>query len=156
MTSSKHPSPPSRRTRLIQLGIGASALGSILALSDAVQAQVTVEPAPTPQSLKGVPRPEPSNLGEFVLNKSEAIALGKALFWDMQVGSDGKTACASCHFSAGADSRGKNQLSPGLNRMASLTSPNPDTTFQLGGVNYQFKLDDFPFHKACSTSSSWA
>lgn len=147
MTSSKHPSPPSRRTRLIQLGIGASALGSILALSDAVQAQVTVEPAPTPQSLKGVPRPEPSNLGEFVLNKSEAIALGKALFWDMQVGSDGKTACATCHFSAGADSRSRNQLSPGLNRMASLTSPNPDTTFQLGGVNYQFKLDDFPLHK---------
>ena len=69
---------------------------------------MTVEPAATPQSLKGVPRPEPSNLGEFVLNKSEAIALGKALFWDMQVGSDGKTACASCHFSAGADSRGKN------------------------------------------------
>lgn len=153
MTNAKHPGSPSRRTRLVQLGIGVSALGSILALGDAVQAQVTVEPAATPQSLKGVPRPEPSNLGEFVLNKSEAIALGKALFWDMQVGSDGKTACASCHFSAGADSRGKNQLSPGLNRMASLTSPNPDTTFQLGGVNYQFKLDDFPFHKLADVNN---
>lgn len=148
-----HTKPPSRRTRLIQLGLGASALGSILALGDIAQAQVTVEPAPTPQSLKGVPRPEPSNLGEFVLNKSEAIALGKALFWDMQVGSDGKTACASCHFSAGADSRSKNQLSPGLNRMASLTSANPDTTFQLGGVNYQFKLDDFPFHKLADVNN---
>lgn len=144
---------PSRRTRLIQLGLGASALGSILALGDIAQAQVTVEPAPTPQSLKGVPRPEPPNLGEFVLNKSEAIALGKSLFWDMQVGSDGKTACASCHFQAGADSRSKNQLSPGLNRMASLTSPNPDTTFQLGGVNYQFKLDDFPFHKLADVNN---
>jgi cytochrome c peroxidase len=145
--------PPYRRTRLLQLGIGATALGSILALGEVAQAQITVEPAATPQSLKGVARPEPSNLGEFVQNKTEAIALGKALFWDMQVGSDGKTACASCHFQAGADSRGKNQLSPGLNRMASPTSPNPDTTFQLGGVNYQFKLDDFPFHKLADVNN---
>lgn len=48
----------------------------------------------------------------FVKNKSAAIALGKALFWDMQVGSDGKTACASCHFHAGADPRSKHQLFP--------------------------------------------
>jgi len=153
LTRAKHPRFPSRRTRLIQLGIGASALGSLLALGEAVQAQITVEPTPTPQSLKGVPRPEPSNLGEFVLNKTEAIALGKALFWDMQLGSDGKTACASCHFQGGADSRSKNQLSPGLNRMASLTSANPDTSFQLGGVNYQFKLDDFPFHKLADVNN---
>ena len=33
-----------------------------------------------------------------------AIALGKALFWDQQAGSDG-IACASCHFAAGADTR---------------------------------------------------
>ena len=147
MTIPERPRQPRRQTRLLQLGLGATALGSILAFGEIAQAQITAEPPATPQSLKGVPRPEPSNLGEFVLNKSEAIALGKSLFWDMQVGSDGKTACASCHFSAGADSRSKNQLSPGLNRMASLTSPNPDTTFQLGGVNYQFKLDDFPLHK---------
>ena len=68
-------------------------------------------------------------------------------------GSDGKTGCASCHFHAGADTRSKNQLSPGLNRMASLTSPNPDTTVQLGGVNYQFKLDDFPFHKLADVNN---
>ena len=133
--------------RVIQFSLGATALGSILAFGGIAQAQITVEPIETPRSLKTVPRPEPSNLGEFVQNKTEAIALGKALFWDMQLGSDGKTACASCHFQAGADSRGKNQISPGLNRMASLTSPNPDTTFQLGGVNYQFKLHDFPLHR---------
>ena len=45
-----------------------------------------------------------------------ARALGKALFWDMQVGSDGIQACASCHFRAGADPRSRNQLSPGLRR----------------------------------------
>ena len=89
----------------------------------------------------------PSNLAEFVADKAAAARLGKALFWDMQLGSDGKTACASCHFQAGADPRSKNQVSPGLNRMASPTSANPDTTFQVGGPNYQFKADDFPFHK---------
>jgi hypothetical protein len=36
-----------------------------------------------------VPIPEPSNLAEFVQNRTVAIALGKTLFWDMQVGSDG-------------------------------------------------------------------
>ncbi|NVB80070.1 MAG: hypothetical protein HOV81_16875 [Kofleriaceae bacterium] len=43
-----------------------------------------------------------------------AKVLGKALFWDQQSGSDGN-ACASCHFSAGADPRVTNQLSPGIN-----------------------------------------
>lgn len=36
-------------------------------------------------SLKTVPVPEPSNLYQFVKSKPDAIALGKALFWDMQV-----------------------------------------------------------------------
>jgi hypothetical protein len=40
--------------------------------------------------------------------------LGKALFWDMQVGGDGIRACASCHYHAGADNRKINQMSPGL------------------------------------------
>ena len=53
-----------------------------------------------------------------------ARALGKALFWDMQVGSDGVQACASCHFRAGADPRSKNQVSPGLKHM-----PEPDLTY---------------------------
>ncbi len=38
------------------------------------------------------------------------IVLGKALFWDVQVGSDGRTACATCHFHAGADHRVTNQI----------------------------------------------
>src|SRR5881392_854499 len=81
---------------------------------------------PPPPSLKTVPVPEPSNLARFVRNRPAAIALGKALFWDMQVGSDGIQACASCHFHAGADSRTRNQLSPGLNRRNSDGTPNPD------------------------------
>jgi cytochrome c peroxidase len=58
------------------------------------------------------------DLAEFVTDVDEAVALGKALFWDMQLGSDygrtsadGKTlgtACASCHYRFGADARDKN------------------------------------------------
>src|SRR5712691_11553898 len=51
----------------------------------------------------------------IVNDQAALIRLGKALFWDMQVGSDGVQACATCHFNAGADSRSKNQVSPGLN-----------------------------------------
>jgi len=51
----------------------------------------------------------------IVKDQAALIRLGKALFWDMQVGSDGVQACATCHFNAGADSRSKNQVSPGLN-----------------------------------------
>src|SRR6202000_3429289 len=77
--------------------------------------------------------PLPPNLADFVKDKQTAIRLGKALFWDMQVGSDGVQACASCHFRAGADPRSKNQLSPGLKRV-----PDPDLCFSAGrGPNFQ-------------------
>ena len=59
-------------------------------------------------SLKTVLIPQPANIGRYIKDQSAAIALGKALFWDQQVGSDGQ-ACASCHFQALADSRSKNQ-----------------------------------------------
>ena len=90
---------------------------------------------------------EPSNLGDFIKNKPAAIALGKALFWDMSIGSDGVQACASCHFSAGADNRSKNQLSPGLRRSNQDASSNKDTTFSPHGPNYSLQADDFPLHK---------
>jgi cytochrome c peroxidase len=94
-----------------------------------------------------VPVPRPDNIEDFIKNEDAAIILGKALFWDMQVGSDGIQACASCHFNAGADSRTKNQLTPGLNRVNADGSPNPDTAFGAGkGPNYQLTAKDFPFH----------
>src|SRR4051794_34023519 len=71
--------------------------------------------AAQPVSLDQVPVPEPKNLARFVKDKPTAIRLGKALFWDMQVGSDGLTACASCHFHAGTDDRTRNTLNPGAN-----------------------------------------
>ena len=111
---------------------------------------------PRPPSLKTVPIPEPANLGEFVKDRQAAVALGKALFWDMQVGSDGVTACASCHFSSGmADTRSINQLAPGLNRVTKDGLPNPDTTFANGkGPNAQLTTTDFPLFPANDVVSS--
>lgn len=102
-------------------------------------------------SLKTVPVPGPSDalLLQFVKNKKAAIELGKAFFWDSRVGSDNKTACASCHFNAGTDNRTKNQIDPGLLRLfPTLVGGNPGHTFQLGGnPNYTLKPGDFPFTK---------
>ena len=95
--------------------------------------------ASAPPPLNKLKRPEPANLGDFVADKAVAIALGKALFWDMNVGSDGKTACASCHFHAGADTRSKHQLAAGP-AQAGLNA-------LRGNLNAQLSADDFPFHK---------
>jgi cytochrome c peroxidase len=105
---------------------------------------VSAQTGPPPlASLKGVQVPEPDNLKEFIKDRTAAIKLGKAFFWDMQVGSDGLLSCASCHFHAGADNRSKNQINPGF-----LANPK-DTTFQVGSAaNYQLlQPGDFPFHK---------
>lgn len=99
-----------------------------------------------PPSLKTIPVPEPSNLAEFVANKQQAIALGKALFWEMRVGSDGITACASCHFNAGADSRSKNQINPNTQAVNQDGSPAPDLSFDFG-PNRQLASTDFSFRQ---------
>jgi cytochrome c peroxidase len=85
--------------------------------------------------LSSEPVPEPSNLADFVVDRSAAIALGKAFFWDMQAGSDGVTACATCHYSAGADARSKNQVNP------------KGAPFFDGGANGQLSMADFPTHR---------
>ncbi len=109
-------------------------------------------------ALSSVPIPDVPGLSDVIANKDAAIALGKTLFWDMQAGSDGVVACASCHFNAGADSRGSNSMSPGIKA--------GDSTFQLGVLlngqlypNYQlnpgsagagfggYHDGDFPLHK---------
>ncbi len=65
-----------------------------------------------------------------------AIVLGKALFWDTGVGSDG-IACASCHFHAGADARITNALSPGL-----LVRPEAELTFGANEAQAPFALGE--------------
>lgn len=72
--------------------------------------------------------------------RAAAIRLGKALFWDMQVGSDGVQSCGTCHFNGtGTDTRVKNQLNP--NHLGG------DLTFQLRQPNETLTLADFPLHK---------
>jgi cytochrome c peroxidase len=106
-------------------------------------------------SLARVAVPRPTNLFEFVRNTAEGISaarqLGKALFWDMQVGSDGQ-ACASCHFHAGADNRARNQLNPGLNGADSVFgNVGPGVMAPAGhpgfGPNHPLEPRDFPFHQ---------
>jgi len=112
-------------------------------------------------SLANVPVPRPSNLADFVRDEAVAGALGKALFWDMQVGSDGVQACATCHFRAGADTRSKNQVSPGLLRvrfvpesvMPAGVMPDADYDFTAGapayaqGPNSRLTPADFPLRR---------
>jgi cytochrome c peroxidase len=123
-------------TALILL-VSAVLLRSFLMVSTA-QAQ-TADPITTRQlavlagfsSLTQVPTPQPPAIGTYVQDVNAAIRLGKALFWDMQVGSDGQ-ACGSCHFHAGADSRAKNQLNPGVNGGDAIFGNNPF----LGTIDY--------------------
>src|SRR4028118_1121684 len=113
------------------------------------------EPSEALASLKTVAVSEPSNLGEFVKNKTAAIALGKSLFWDLQVGSNGMIACASCHFEAGVDNRAKNQLSPGLLQVNASSEADADITFNAGkGPNSVLQPADFPFHKLADPNNA--
>ncbi|MHC8323603.1 cytochrome-c peroxidase [Pseudomonas sp. GB2N2] len=131
-----------------------------------------VPQVPSLQSLRGMLPPDPSGteggrkvdlMTDYVLNRGAAILLGKALFWDMEVGSDSATACASCHFHAGVDHRITNQINPGQ----ANTNPNVTSIFNKpfvasdipgdvasyatlsagkGGPNYTLKKTDFPTH----------
>jgi cytochrome c peroxidase len=105
---------------------------------------------PLPAPLTGVEVPPVPGLLDgddpIVVDKQMAIALGKALFWDINVGSDGM-ACGSCHFHAGADARIKNQLNPGDKSSAETGRTFEPTLEGQGGPNYTLTKSDFPFHK---------
>src|SRR6185437_8091473 len=109
-------------------------------------------------SLKSVsiPGPTAAELSNVVLDKSAAIALGKAFFWDMQFGSDGKVACATCHSDAGADNRFVNQINPGQHRVDGNGAPAADsnTFYAPFGPNYTLTAADFPLHKIGGSDSS--
>lgn len=105
------------------------------------------EPPPAaPPSLKALRPPVSPELADYVADRDAAIALGKALFWDMQVGSDGVQACASCHFQAGADDRSAGQLNPGANA--------GDTAFSAGNAASSATAADFPFHRLADPASA--
>lgn len=84
-------------------------------------------------SLKKVQVPLPSNLANFVKSKDAAIRLGKALFWDVQVGSTGNVACATCHYHAGVDNRSNNNtVHPGKNGVVNTILPLDAADFPFG------------------------
>jgi len=134
-------------------GLSRFALGAVLlaVIALAAPAAATTDPAPSLPDLTGI-----------VTDRATAIALGKALFWDQQAGSEG-VACAGCHFHAGADTRLKNQLSPGFTDIT--MGPGGDSTFgsqqsdtkqilpgQMpsgapAGPNYTLTRADFPLHQ---------
>ncbi|MEI6669451.1 MAG: cytochrome c peroxidase [Acidobacteriota bacterium] len=74
----------------------------------------------------------------YVADLPAAVQLGKALFWDMQVGSDGRTACATCHFHAGADARTRNQIHPSADKSWNTQAPN--FLFNANGSDFPFVL----------------
>jgi cytochrome c peroxidase len=111
---------------------------------------VAQAPPPFP-ALATVSVPQPLDLNQYVDNQFAAEALGKALFWDMQLGSDGVQACASCHFHAGADNRTVNQINPGTlgnddkfgNNRINLPAPAPGAV----RLNQKLTAAHFPLHK---------
>ena len=135
----------------------AVAAGADAAASTKAAPAATTTAAATPsfETLAGVRPPDPSGteggravaLADYVVNRDQAVRLGKALFWDMNLGSDGTTACATCHFQAGADRRTKNQIAPPLEhtdatkRVFSKPAKSP-----AWGPNHQLVAADFPTH----------
>src|SRR5262245_34788745 len=119
------------------------ALAGLMLAAGSLPAHAGLDP------LNKAPVPLPPNLGDFVVNQTAAIALGKALFWEAQAGGDGNQACASCHFQAGADVRFVNQVNPGANGVfdtlppgGTLTSANfPVTNGDVIGSQGVFKRD---------------
>jgi cytochrome c peroxidase len=155
---------PQQAGRLLARQVGLESLRSIITGAAPLPPEVAAIPT-QPLLLNPGRVPLPANLDEFLnaANPSARLAaaqLGKALFWDQAVGSDGQ-ACASCHFHAGVDNRLKNQLNPNITRVEALRQGGiigyhaarsaGDTEFQLvgggRGPNYALKTTDFPFVK---------
>jgi len=120
---------------------------ALFCMTGPARGQVVVPPIEL-NPLNQIAVPEPPNLFQYVTNKQVAIQLGKAFFWDMQAGSDGIVACASCHFHAGADNRLVNTVNPG--------TKSGDTTFQVVGPGGTLQPADFPFHLRQGTGHSQA
>ena len=131
----------------------------------------TTAPTVKLETLRGVAPPDPSGtedgkavtLSNYVIDRAAAVRLGKALFWDVTIGSDGNTACATCHYKAGADNRIVNQLNPGQANVNATLGAHFNKPFVASGVpgdvpaygmksggkggpNYTLVQADFPMH----------
>ena len=74
------------QNKTIKVILAGAMLALLLAMIGAVRDAHSRGGDEAPPSLKTVPVPLPTNLSDFVKDNDAAIRLGKALFWDMQVG----------------------------------------------------------------------
>jgi cytochrome c peroxidase len=111
--------------------------------------------APVADPLTNPPTPAPpASLVSYAaanglsVQRAALLILGKALFWDQQVGSDGQ-ACASCHFIAGTDNRVVNTLNPSSRNTNATEAVTWNATLSggTGAPNYTLTAADWPFHK---------
>jgi cytochrome c peroxidase len=102
---------PAKAWRSALLGIAAAS--GVLCFSSFVLARGGDGEGAAIAPLSSLPVPKPST--SEIISQAAAIRLGKALFWDMQVGSDGQVACATCHLQPGTDTRRFNTVNPGPN-----------------------------------------
>ncbi|MDO9104102.1 MAG: cytochrome c peroxidase [Methylovulum sp.] len=136
---------------------GLVAPGTLFLLATLLAGEVAAH-GNTPPSLQGVDVPATPGLFDgdnpIIIDKAAATQLGKALFWDVNVGSDGM-ACASCHFHAGADGRVKNQLSPGQFHKRAPTTLTFEATASggSGGPNYKLRRSDFPLYRLANPNN---
>jgi cytochrome c peroxidase len=152
---------------VIAITVAVGYFAHVRAQSGGLAEQGMVIPLRPLAPLSTVPVPAVFGMEGILADKTAAIELGKALFWDMQAGSDDIQACASCHFNAGADSRAINQVNPG--------QAGGDNSFQLGvsangslGPNYHYKAGtasagfggyhdgDFPFRKVADVKDRFS
>src|ERR1700686_784774 len=146
---------------VIAITVALGYFAHVRAQSGGVPEQGMVIPLRPLAPLATVPVPPVFGMEGILADKAAAIQLGKALFWDMQAGSDDIQACASCHFNAGADSRSINEINPG--------QAGGDNKFEMGsGPNYHLKAGnpeagfggyhdgDFPFHKVANQTDRFS
>ena len=160
---------PASRNRALALLLGSVAAGA-MQLPEHALAETKLIETPAHARLQGLESlrravrqdggvPLPADLDDFIKNREAALQLGKALFWDMQVGSDGVQACASCHFHAGTDNRSKNAINPA--QLTFFDTRNGDVVgyfnadfpvsnppFETRQPNETLTRDDFPFVKS--------
>ena len=134
--------PKHHPNRMLRISRTILSLTLTLSATSPMAAQGPGGPGPGPggppgriTALRDVPVPQPVGADKYIQDQGALIALGKALFWDMQAGSDGRTACATCHFHAGADHRRQNQLASPANRTSQVE------------LNRVLTSGDFPFHQ---------
>lgn len=97
----------------------------------------------------------------IVKDKDWLLVLGRAFFWDQQMGSDGGS-CASCHYSAGTDNRLTGQMNPAFRAAGGADTKfgctegsepgceaggNLTASGGTAGPDYTFVEADYPFRQ---------